>query len=142
MDKLPDQIARAAEKAVAMCEHRGGGRLDYTEASLAVVEDVLSEIHRWLSQMPPEQVKTLVENFGCYVLEVARQEFGGRYLWHEGRDQPVLVVGEPAFHVAMITWDKVRGRLEGDAADHLPFFYAGFAQRARQAVPGDHALYV
>ena len=86
MDKLPDQIARAAEKAVAMCEHRGGGWLDYTEASLAVVEDVLSEIHRWLSQMPPEQVKTLVENFGYYVLEVARQEFGGRYLWHEGRE--------------------------------------------------------
>ena len=54
----------------------------------------------------------------------------------------MLVVGEPAFHVALITWDKVRGRLEGDAADHLPFFYAGLTQRARQAVPGDHALYV
>ena len=122
MDELADQISRAAEKAVAACEERDGERLDYTEGSLAVVEKVLSEINAWLSELPAAQVKTLVENFGCYVLEVGRRELGGKYLWHAGRDQPVLVVGEPTFHVAMMAWDKVRGRLAGDAADHLPFF--------------------
>jgi hypothetical protein len=43
MDELRDQIARSAEKAVAMCNGRGGGSLDYSEASLAVVEDKLAE---------------------------------------------------------------------------------------------------
>jgi hypothetical protein len=73
---------------------------------------------------------------------VGRREFGGRYLWHDERDQPVLVVGEPNFRVAMIAWDKVRGRVGGDAGENIPFFYAGFAERARQAKAGDDALYV
>jgi hypothetical protein len=54
----------------------------------------------------------------------------------------VLVVGEPSFHVAMIAWDKVRGRLKGDEADNIPFFYAGFAKCVREAEPGSHVLYV
>jgi hypothetical protein len=142
MGELPDQIARAAGKAVAMRAGRGGGELDYTEASLAVVEEMLAEAGQWLSEMTPEQVTTLVQDVGCYILEVGRREFGGRYQWHDGRDQPVLVVGEPAFRVALIAWDKVRGRLGGDAGDNVPFFYAGFAARARQAAPGTDALYV
>jgi hypothetical protein len=54
----------------------------------------------------------------------------------------VLIVGEPLFHVAMITFDKVRGRLSGDASDNIPFFYDGFAERARKAEPGMRAFYV
>ncbi len=142
MDELSDQITRAAEKAVAMCEGRGNGKLDYSEASLALVEEMLAEAAQWLSELIPEQVASLVQDFGCYILEVGRREFGGRFMWHEGRDQPVLVVGEPAFRVAMITWDKVRGRLGGDKGDNIPFFYAGFAGRVRQSVPGTDALYV
>jgi hypothetical protein len=142
MDELPDQIARSAEKAVAMCDGRGGSELDYSEASLAVVEEMLAEAGQWLSEMTPGQVTTLVQDFGCYILEVGRREFGGRYQWHDGRYQPVLIVGEPAFRVAIITWDKVRGRLGGDKGDNIPFFYAGFAERARRATPGTDALYV
>jgi hypothetical protein len=142
MHELPDQIARSAEKAVAMCEGRGGCSLDYSEASLTVVDDMLAEASHWLRDLSPEQVTTLVQDLGCYVLEVGRREFGGRFQWHEGRDQPVLVVGEPTFRVAMLSWDKVRGRLGGDEGDNIPFFYAGFAERARQATPGTDVLYV
>ena len=141
MGEFSDQVAAAAEDAVAMCERRGRG-LDYSEASLAAAEDMLAEAGEWLGEMTPDQITTLVQDFGCYVLEVGRREFGGRYLWHDGRDQPVLVVGEPAFRVAMLAWDKVRGRLGGDAGDSIPFLYAGFAGRARAAVPGTDVLYV
>lgn len=92
--------------------------------------------------LEPEQVTTLVQNFGCYILEVGRRAFGGRYLWHEGRDQPVLVVGEPDARVALLTWDKVRGRLGGDAADNILFFFQGFAEQARDATPGSDVLVV
>jgi hypothetical protein len=142
MDELPKEVARSAAKVVAMCDGRGGGKLDYSEASLAVVDEMLAEAGQWLSEMTREQVTMLAQDFGCYVLEVGRKEFGGKYQWHDGRDQPVLVVGEPAFRVAMIAWDKVQGRLAGDEGDNIPFFYAGFAERARRAVPGTDVLYV
>ena len=142
MDEHPDEIARCAENAVAMCKGRSGRELDYSEARLEVFEDMLAEAAQWGSDMTREQITTLVQDFGCYVLEVGRRQFGGRFLWHDGRDQPVLVVGEPTFRVAIIAWDKVRGRLGGDEGDNIPFFYAGFAERARQAVPGTDALYV
>jgi hypothetical protein len=142
MDELSKDIGRSAQNAVIMCESRDGGRLDYSEASLDVVEEMLAETSDWVAELTPGQLSTIVQGFGCYVLEVGRREFGGRYQWHEERDQPVLVVGEPAFRVAMLTWDKVRGRIGGDAGDHIPFFYAGFAERARHAAPGTDALYV
>lgn len=103
---------------------------------------MLAEASQFVPDMPSEQVDGLVQMFGCYVLEVARREFGGRYCRHDDRDQPVLVVGEPAYRVAMITFVKVRGRLSGDEGDNIPFFYQGFAGRARSAEPGTDALYI
>jgi hypothetical protein len=142
MDKLANEVALAAARAVSISKDRNGTPLDFSEASLALVEEMLEECSAAVDEMTPKQLEMLVEDFGCYILEVGRKEFGGRYYWFDQREQPVLVVGEPAFRVAMITWDKVRGRLKGDKADNIPFFYAGFAQRARQAKPGDDALYV
>ena len=54
----------------------------------------------------------------------------------------MLVVGEPKFHVALMAFDKVRGRLAGDKGDNIPFFYEGFAARVKSAVPGTKVLYV
>src|SRR5262245_25933649 len=142
MSELHQDVTRSAAKAVALCESRDGTELDYTAASLGVVEDMLAEAAEWASDLTHEQLTTLVQDFGCYILEVGRREFGGRYYWFERRDQPVLVVGEPTFRVALLAWDKVRGRLSGDEGDNIPFFYAGFAERARRAKPGDDALYV
>lgn len=106
MAEEKDQITQAAEKAVALCASRGQGVLDYSEASIGVVEEMLAEAADWGAELTPDQLTTLVQDFGCYILEVGRREFGGRYLWHDNRDQPVLVVGEPEFRVTMITWAK------------------------------------
>jgi hypothetical protein len=135
------EVQRCAENAVSMCAGRGTP-LDYSEASLAVVEETVAECGEWVSEMTSEQLTILIQDFGCYILEVGRRQFGGVYQWHEDRDQPVLVVDESGSRIAVITWDKVRGRLGGDEGDNLPFFYAGFADRVRQAVPGDDVLYV
>jgi len=142
VDELTQQVIDAAAKAVALCESRPGGELDFTEASLSVVEAMLAEASQYVSDLTTGQLTGLAQQFGSYILEVGRREFGGRYLWHDQRDQPVLVVGEPKFRVAMITWDKVRGRVGGEEGDNIPFFYAGFADRARKAKPGDDALYM
>lgn len=136
-------ISRSAAKLVELCKQRSAdAMLDFSQASLTVVEEMAEETAQWITTLSPEQLTTLVQDIGCYLLEVGRREFGGEYVWHKPRDQPVLVVGEPSYHVALMTWDKVRGRLGGNHADNLPFFYDGFAERARQASPGTRALYV
>jgi hypothetical protein len=142
MKDLAQEIATTSERAVSYFQGRAGAALDYSEASLAAVEELLEEASEFVDGMTEDQLDTLSQDFGCYILEVARRKFGGRYSWFNKRSQPVLVVGEPTCRVALITWDKVRSRLSGDKADNIPFFYAGFAEAAREAKPGTDVLYV
>ncbi len=65
MDELTRDIADAAAQAVAMCTSRGGGTLDYSEASLVRVEEMLAEAADFVPGMTPEQVTSLVQDFGC-----------------------------------------------------------------------------
>ncbi len=142
MDKLEQQVADKAERAVAQLRERSNDSLDYSESSLTVVEEMLAEASDYIDDLPKDQIDSLVHMLGSYILEVGRREFGGKYYWHDGRDQPVLVVGEPDYRIAILTFDKVRGRLSGDDSDNIPFFYQGFAARARRAEPGADILYV
>ena len=142
MSDLAQDIATSAEDAVAAGEYVSGDRLDYSEASLAAVQATLAEAAGWDGELSPEQHQNFARSFGCYVLEVARRAQGGRYYWFDQRDAPVLVVGEPVFRVALLTWDKVRGRLAGDTSCDILFLYTGFAERVRRAEPGTNALYV
>ena len=142
MNDIGAEVARLAGEAVLMVKDRTGEAPDFSEQSLGVIEDTLDEASKYFAALSEDQALQLVQYFGCYLLEVARHQFGGSYLWHEQRDQPVLVVGEPKFHMAIITWDKVRGRLSGDKADNVSFFLDGFAQGVRRAEPGARALYV
>lgn len=140
-EELADDVRRTAENAV-MLASESGGTLDYSEESLVVIDELLDEASDFVDEMSADAVRSLTESVGCYVLEVGRRAFGGRYLWYEQRDAPVLVVGEPKFRVAMLTWDTVRGRLSGDTSDSIPFLYKGFAQRVRSATDGTDAFYV
>jgi hypothetical protein len=142
MTDLQADVIRMSEKAVAMAQERTGEAPDYSEESLNTIEETLEEASQHVASLTEDEIHGLVQRLGCYVLEVARRSFGGTYHWYEQRSQPVLVVGEPQFHVAIIAWDKVRGRLNGDPADNIPFFYQGFAQRVRSATPGVRAVYV
>ena len=141
MNDLASDVASAAEKAVTLSLTRLEP-LDYSESSLTIVEEMLAEASMYAAQLDEDHIHALIQQFGSYILEVGRRRFGGSYLWHDQNEQPVLVVGEPSFHVAMITWDKVKGRLSGDIGDNIPFFYAGFAERVVAAKPGTRALYV
>jgi hypothetical protein len=137
-DDLVDEVQRVAAGIAATRPDR----LDYSEGSLAVIEEMLAEAAEYVDGMTEELATDIAEQTGCYILEVGRRKHGGRYAWYEARNAPVLLVGEPEFRVAMLTWDKTRGRLSGDEADNIPFFYEGFAGRVRSAQPGDDALYV
>jgi len=142
MKKLAQQVVDKAERAVEQLGDRSNGTLDYSETSLAAVEEMLAEATEFVDETPAKQIDALVKMLGSYVLEVGRREFGGKYYWHEGRDQPVLVIGEPEYKIAILVFDKIRGRLTGDKDASISLFYRGFAERVRSAEPGDDVLYI
>lgn len=136
------QVQAKAELAVAQFQQRAGGRLDYSEKSIAVVEEMLEEAAQYSKQMSPKDITALTELMGSYILAVAYRNHGGVFQWYEERSQPVLVVGEPRYSIGLMTFDKVRGRLSGDKADNIVFFYEGFSSRIKSATPGIRALYL
>jgi hypothetical protein len=142
LSDVQSEVQRMAECAVETLRDHPSGALDYSRVSLEAIEAALAEASQYHCELSPEQIRTLVQELGCYVLEVARREFGGKYLWHDKLEQPVLVVGEPAKHMAIVTWGKIQGRLAGDAGDNIPFFFSGFAERVASSQAGTHVLYV
>ena len=142
MNEVLEEVVASAERAVVSLQARAGGRLDYSVASLEAVDEMLAEASAYVAELDEDVVTGLVQQVGCYVLEVARRAYGGTYYWHPDGEQPILVAGEPAAHVAIMTWSKVVGRLTGDAGDEIPFFFAGFAERAAEPEPGSSVLFV
>lgn len=142
MSKLAAEVAASAEEAVQQLRARSGEPLDYSPASLQAIEEILAEASAYYLEIPNHQLDFLVQGVGCYILCVAHRQFGGRFYWHREREQPMLMVGEPERNIAMVTWDKVRGRLQGDVGDHIPYFYEGFAERVATAPAGDSAIFV
>ena len=142
MNAISEEVAAAAERAVTSLQARAGGRLDYSIASLVAVDEMLAEVSAYVADLDEAVVTGLVQQIGCYVLEVGRRAFGGEYFWHDDGEQPILVVGEPVAHIALMTWSKVVGRLTGDEGDDIPFFFEGFAQKAAQPEAGANVLFL
>ena len=142
MNAIHEEVLASAGRAVAALQERAGGRLDGSVASLKVVDEMLVEVSEYVADLDEAVVTGLVQQLGCYVLEVGRRAFGGEYFWHEEGEQPILVVGEPAAHVALMTWSKVTGRITGDAGDDIVFFFDGFAAKAAQPEPGSNVLFL
>ena len=142
MNAILEEVTAAADRAVGSLQGRAGGRLDFSVASLAAVDEMLAEVSAYVADLDEAVVTGLVQQVGCYVLEVGRRAFGGEYFWHEEGEQPILVVGEPAAHVALMTWSKVVGRLTGDEGDDIVFFFNGFAEKAAAPEPGSNVLFL
>jgi hypothetical protein len=142
MNAIHDEVLATAERAVAVLQDRAGGRLDWSIASLQAVDEMLVEVSDYVADLDEAVVTSLVQQLGCYVLEVARRAYGGTYFWHEQGEQPILVVGEPAAHVALMAWSKVTGRITGDAGDDIVFFFDGFAAKAARPEPGSNVLFL
>jgi hypothetical protein len=142
MNAILEEVTTAAERAVASLQARAGGRLDFSVASLGAVDEMLVEASNYVAELDEAVVTGLAQQLGCYVLEVGRRAFGGEYFWHEEGEQPILVVGEPAAHVALMTWSRIVGRLTGDEGDDIVFFFDGFARKAGQPEPGSNVLFL
>lgn len=100
-----------------------GTKLDYSEASLVLVEHVLDDFHRRGVALP-EDLHLLASS---YVFEVARRAFGGRYLRGDASNPFVLVIGPKEAEIGVCVMAKISGRAVNGPEDSIPFFYAGIA---------------
>jgi hypothetical protein len=131
---LEDGMASQANDFVHAFSQPGapidGHKLDYTEASLPLVDDVLDDFFKQQAPLP-EDLHFLAS---AYVFEVARREFGGRYLRGDEDNPFVLVIGQGDAQVGVCVMAKVRGRAVNGPEDSLAFFHAGIAPLVARGV--------
>jgi len=135
---LARQASELATRAITIASN-SGFTLDLTESSLDALEDLLAHLSGILTDVQKENAAQL---YAAYVLEVSHRAHGGYFEWWHEHNAPVLVVGGPDCHIGLFALEKIRGRLAGDPADNVRFFYDGFAQCVCERMPGDRATYV
>lgn len=67
-EPVPENAAKFAQDIVQAAKEVSGARLDYSPASLAIVEEILAKFER--DGCKAEDIKETLFGFGCYVGEV------------------------------------------------------------------------
>lgn len=124
MGKLTEDIKETANSFTE--NFRDRENFDYSIESLKGVDELLDEMSDFA--LDEDDIYNICTMVGSYIFETARKNFGGNYYWIQEKEQPILVVGEPDFSVAIMAWDKVKGRLENGTEDNIPFYMAGLRE--------------
>ena len=130
-------IADYAETLVLQV--RGGGReLDYSEGSVAVVEDLLRVSDELLqAENFPETQRNLVVFYnGCYLGEVMARNLGGTWRFAPNWFDASLVFPYEEGGLQVSPFQKVHRRVTEGLAHDLVAYYQGLKDRlAEQDVP-------
>ncbi|EGM68970.1 hypothetical protein SOHN41_03035 [Shewanella sp. HN-41] len=118
------------------------GNLDLSRKSLEDIEYVLDDASFFVEDLNEEQKANLINIYASYILNVAYKEYGGRFTLFQFNKEPVpiLIVGEPEYSIGILAHDKVEGRMNGDKADNIPFFYQGLVEHVRDAKKGEKII--
>lgn len=98
-------------------------KLDFSEASLELVDQVLDDLHRQGLPLSDD----LLNMASAYVFETARKAFGGEYMRFNEENPFVLVMGAPDCKVGLLAMEKVAKRVKNGPEDNLVFFFQGIA---------------
>lgn len=141
-NELYQEIQAWAQNAVFNSPTWSINQLDYSEKSTSVIEVILSELAEKNLILSEEQVTMITQEYGCYLLLTAYKLYGGEFFWNSDNDQPMLIVGEPEATIVLLTWQKVRGRLLGDKADHIAYFMEQFGKEATHPEAGKQLIFM
>ena len=94
---------------------------DYSEKSLEIVDKLLNRYYETRAEL------TRKEHLYCsaYVMECARNEFGGGYKSLNNENPYVLAIANIGFEIGFCAMEKVHGRVRNGSEDNLVFFYQG-----------------
>ena len=125
---IPENALAYAGKAVDAVKHIDERDLDYSPASLEIVDSILARFHR--DKVPVEQIGATLFAFGCYVGEVFVRHFGGKWLKEEDTEMKGLagffIVVELPNGKICNPIGKVFKRVRDGDAESLPYFYHVF----------------
>ncbi|MMZ65234.1 hypothetical protein D1872_276270 [compost metagenome] len=88
------------------------------------VDDILEELSDF--ELDDKNLDSVSSMAGCYIFEVARRNYGGKYYWVQESKQPVLVTGEPDFSISILAFDKVKERILNGQEDNIPYYFEGY----------------
>lgn len=119
-----EKSSNNAERLVSSFNDRLDDGLDYSESSFTVLDD---EILRLLSENKDDvdsgMLEDIIAQFGSYIFEVVRRNYGGKYYWYDQLNQPILVTGQPEFEISILAFEKVKQRIKNENEDDIPFFF-------------------
>lgn len=141
-NELYQEIEAWAQNAILNSPKWSINQLDYSEKSITVVEVIISELAEKNFSIPEEQLNMISQEYGCYLLLTAHKIYGGEFYWNEEFQQPMLICCEPDAMIVLMTWNKVKGRLVGDKADHIAYFLDEFGKATFQPEKGTHVVYL
>ncbi|KDN09901.1 MAG: hypothetical protein J6563_05010 [Gilliamella sp.] len=141
-NELYQEIEAWAQNAILNSPKWSINQLDYSEKSITVVEMIISELAEKNFSIPEEQLNMISQEYGCYLLLTAHKIYGGEFYWNEEFQQPMLICCEPDAMIVLMTWNKVKGRLVGDKADHIAYFLDEFGKATFQPEKGTHVVYL
>jgi hypothetical protein len=127
--ELAARLIKEAQAALRMVMANTGRSLDFSPASLDVVEEMLAQLHDKLEQAPEgqrptkQQIEAAAVLFGVYVGEVVRRHYGGKWQLKQPERILQLDIGEAVVYPA----DKVLKRLLNGPSDAIPFYFCGIA---------------
>lgn len=112
-----------------------GSGLDYSEASLQIIDEILQDFYLQRAILPEE----LFHLVAAYVFEVTRRHYGGFYLSGDAKNPYAIMLGEPDFQLAVFFMDKIRRRASNGPADSVKSFYDAIAPLFATQTTGLHS---
>jgi len=110
-----EDIPNVAKMCVDLSQSTFGVSLDYSEASLSKIDDIIEE-HFEEGHTP---LDTTVLSFGAYVGETIRQHLGGTWRDEDG----LFVLEEVGGKAKIFPFNKVRKRFVNGPEDSIAFYY-------------------
>ena len=127
-----------AEMAEACIQEYGRGdiKLDYSPESMKYIELICDVASEHFQNWDENRQRWNISAIGCYVFEVARRKYGGRYFWHPQRNLPILMTGEPKFHLSMESYTRVSKRIEEGPVRNIAAWFELFEESYGSAKEG------
>ncbi|MBI0060536.1 MULTISPECIES: hypothetical protein [Gilliamella] len=141
-NELYQEIEAWSQNAILHSPTWSINQLDYSEKSITVVEMIIGEMADKSFGLPEEQLNMISQEYGCYLLLTAHKLYGGQFFWNQEFEQPMLICCEPDATIALLTWNKVKGRLLGDKTDHIAYFLDEFGKATFQPEKGTQRVYL
>lgn len=142
LNEFTQHMINESLECIEHFQKRYGNKFDFSENSLQLIDAILEDVGEFKEDMEEEQIQWVVEKIGAYIFEVARKNYGGNYFWYNERKQPIFVSGLPEFEISLLSFDKVKGRIDNGYEDNIPYFFQGYSDRVKKGKPGDKAMIV